>query len=161
MLDLLYIHTHFIDLEFNVKRVVLRFKYFKGQHTTQKNAIALLEILSFWDIQLAQIHVVIHVNGRDVVKAVSNAGLALVRSFNHTFQLIVDSLKVQSDVTQMIGTGRRIVTPFNHSGTAQEKLHSIQKELHLLDYELVHDVSTRWNSTYYLFAKQMEQERAI
>lgn len=61
----------------------------------------------------------------------------------------------------MIVTGRRIVTLFNHSGTAQEKLHFIQKDLNLSQHKLVQDVTTRWNSTYYMLQELMQQKRAI
>ncbi|XP_026482907.1 uncharacterized protein LOC113391164 [Ctenocephalides felis] len=62
------------------------------------------------------------------------------------------------DETQMIATAE---IKKNHSGTAQEKLHSIQKDLDLLQHELVQDVSTRWNSTYYMLERSMQQKRAI
>lgn len=141
---------------------MLSIKHFKGQHTAHNIAIVLQEIASIWNIQLAKIHVVIHDNGRNIVKAVSNAGLASVRCFIHTLQLIIaDCLKAQPDVNQMITTGKRIVTHFNHSGIAQEKLKLFQKELDLPEHELVQDVSTRWNSTYYMLARLMEQKRAI
>lgn len=121
--------AHFLDREFNVKHLVLSIKHFEGQHTAHNIATCLQEIGRIWDI-LGKIHVVIHDNGRNIVKAVSNADLSSVRCFIHTLQLIInDSLKVQSDVTQMIAAGRKIVTHFNHSGTAQEKLHSIQIDL--------------------------------
>lgn len=53
------------------------------------------------------------------------------------------------------------MTHFTHSGAAQEKLHSIQKDLEILEQLLVQDVSTRWNSTYYILATLMERKRTI
>lgn len=153
--------AHFIDRQFNLKHVVLSIKHFEGQHTATNIAMSLQEIANLWDIR-EKIHIVIHDNGRNIVKAVSDAELASARCFIHTIQLIVnDCLKVQLDVTQMIATGRKIVTHFNHSGTAQEKLHSVQKDLGLPQHELVQDVSTRWNSTYYMLERLLQQKRAI
>ncbi|XP_057667242.1 zinc finger BED domain-containing protein 4 [Diorhabda carinulata] len=136
---------------------LLSIKHFEGQHIATNTAMSLQEIANLWDIR-EKIHIVIHDNGRNKVKAVS----ASARCFIHTIQLIVnDCLKVQSDVTQMIATDRKIVIHFNHSGTAQEKLHSVQKDLGFPQHELVQDVSTRWNSTYYMLERLMQQKRAI
>lgn len=59
-------------------------------------------------------------------------------------------LKSQTEIPQTIAAARRIVTQFNHSGKAQRKLISIQRELNLPSDELVQDVSICWNSIYYL-----------
>ncbi|XP_065684334.1 zinc finger BED domain-containing protein 4-like [Hydra vulgaris] len=61
----------------------------------------------------------------------------------------------------IIATARRIVTDFNHSCIAQEKLKSIRQELKLPEHQLTQDVSTRWNSTYYLLERLLEQKRAV
>jgi len=58
----------------------------------------------------------------------------------------------------MISVGRRIVTHFNHS--AQKKLRKIQKDLNLPLHHLIQDISTCWNSTYYMLERLLEQKRA-
>lgn len=49
--------VHSMDREFKVKNVVLSIIYFEEQYTAQNTAIALQEIESFLDIQLATTHV--------------------------------------------------------------------------------------------------------
>lgn len=61
----------------------------------------------------------------------------------------------------MISVGRRIVTHFNHSGIAQEQLHKIQGELNLPEHKLMQDVSTCWNSTFYMLSRLLEQKLSI
>lgn len=69
----------------------------------------------------------------------------------HTLQLTIkNSLQVQENVSEAITSGRRIVTHFNHPALAQEKLLQIQNELNLPKHKLVQDVSTRWNSMFYI-----------
>lgn len=84
------------------------------------------------------------------------------RCFIHSLQRVIHaSMKVQAEVLDMISTGRRIVTHFNHSGVAQEKMLAIQKELNLPQHQLVQDITTRWNSTFYMTERLLEQKRAI
>ncbi|KAK2578294.1 hypothetical protein KPH14_011916 [Odynerus spinipes] len=75
--------------------------------------------------------------------------------------VVTESLKKQSEVMDMVAAGRHLVTHFNHSGLAQEKLLAIQKELGLPEHQLVQDISTRWNSTFYMAVCLLEQKRAI
>lgn len=42
----------------------------------------------------------------------------------------------------MIAAGRRVVMHFNHSGSTQEKLLAIQKELNLPEHQMVQDINT-------------------
>lgn len=85
---------------------------------------------------------------------------ALFIHYNELFGM-EESLKSQPEVAQMVAASRRIVTHFNHSGLAEQKLKSIQQELNLPNRQLVQDVSTRWNSTYYLMQRLLEQKRAV
>ena len=69
--------------------------------------------------------------------------------------------KLKKTIAQVITNLRQIVTHFNHSGPAQEKLHNIQKELNLPNHLLVQGVLTRWNSTYYMLSRLAEQKRTV
>nr|XP_053615039.1 zinc finger BED domain-containing protein 4-like [Plodia interpunctella] len=134
--------AHWISSEFKLEHGVLAMKPFSGSHT--------------------KIHLLIHDSGANMVKGVRLAKYDSARCFIHTLQRAInESLKVQTEVTAMIAAGRRLVTHFNHSGLAQEKLLTIQKELSLPEHQLVQDISTRWNSTFYLIERLLEQKRAI
>lgn len=61
----------------------------------------------------------------------------------------------------MIAAGRKIVIHFHHSTAPQEQLHKIQKELNLPEHKLVQDISTRWNFTFYMLSRLLEQKRYI
>lgn len=98
----------------------------------------------------------------NMVKGVRVAEFGSARCFIHSLQRVVtESLKIQTDVDDMIAAGRRLVTHFNHSGPAREKLSEIQKELSLPQHQLVQDINTRWNSTYYMAERLLEQKRSI
>ncbi|CAG4953940.1 unnamed protein product [Parnassius apollo] len=115
-----------------------------------------------WDIEHTKIHLFIHDSGANMVKGVRLAKYDSARCFIHTLQRAInESLKVQTEVTATIAAGRRLVTHFNHSGLAQEKLLRIQKELSVPEHQLVQDISTSWNSTFYMIERLLEQKRAI
>ncbi|KAF2889622.1 hypothetical protein ILUMI_16551, partial [Ignelater luminosus] len=118
-------------------------KPFSGSHTGENIAKKLNIVAKRWDIEHTKIHVLIHDSGANMVKGVRLAEYDSARCFIHTLQRAInESLKVQAVVTTMIATGRRLVTHFNHSGLAQEKLLSIQKELNLPEHQLMQDIST-------------------
>ncbi|KAF2902210.1 hypothetical protein ILUMI_03986 [Ignelater luminosus] len=154
--------AHWISPEFKLEHGVLAIKPFSGSPTGENIAKELNIVANRWDIEHTKIHVLIHDSGANMVKGVPLAEYDSARCFIQTLQRAInESLKVQAEVTTMIATGRRLVTHFNHSGLAQEKLLRIQKELDLPEHQLVQDISTRWNSTFYMIERLLEQKRVI
>ncbi|KAK6963499.1 dipeptidyl peptidase 8 [Biomphalaria glabrata] len=60
----------------------------------------------------------------------------------------------------MIIAARKIVCHFKHSSSASDRLHNLQSELDL-PHQLIQDVNTRWNSTFLMLKRLLEQRRAI
>jgi len=50
---------------------------------------------------------------------------------------------------------------FSHSSHAYSKLKTIQNQLNIPNHKLIQDVTTRWNSTYYMLSRFYEQRQAI
>ncbi|XP_072936589.1 zinc finger BED domain-containing protein 4-like [Epargyreus clarus] len=154
--------VHRVDFNRLMHKAVPRYKIPSRSHTGENIANELHVIAARWNIPLNKIHIVVHDSGANMVKGVRVAEYDSARCFIHSLQrVITESLKCQPDLMEMLAASRRIVTHFNHSGLAQEKLKAIQKELNLPEHQLVQDVSTRWNSTYYLQERLLEQKRAV
>lgn len=154
--------AHWLSPEFQLNHGVLAMKPFSGSHTGENIANELNAIAARWDIEKDKIHLLIHDSGANMVKGARVGEYHSARCFIHSLQRVIDkSMKVQAELLEVIATGRRLVTHFNHSGLAQEKLLAIQKELNLPQHQLVQDINTRWNSTYYMAARLVEQKRAI
>ena len=64
-------------------------------------------------------------------------------------------------VCWLIFSARKIVGHFRHLSSATSRLHEIQEELSLPKHQLKQDVVTRWNSTYHMLDRLLEQNRAI
>lgn len=154
--------AHWLSPEFRLQHGVLAMKPFSGSHTGENIAKELNAIAARWEIEKNKIHLLIHDSGSNMVKGARVADYDSARCFIHSLQRVVtESLRVQAEVLDTIATGRRLVTHFNHSGLAQEKLLANQKELNLPQHQLVQDISTRWNSTFYMAERLLEQKRAI
>lgn len=154
--------AHWLTDDFVPKHCVLQMKHFTGRHSGDNIRKMLLEITTFWEIPNEKIHTILRDNGSNVVKALNESNFTPIPCFIHTLQLVVnDSINVQENVIEMISAARRIITHFHHSESSQEKLKLYQQELDLPFHQLIQDVKTRWNSTFYMLERLLEQKRPI
>ncbi|CAG5054202.1 unnamed protein product [Parnassius apollo] len=153
--------AHWLDNDMKFRHAVLQMKHFPMSYDAHNIKVCLEEIPASWDISAAKIHAVVRDNGRNIAKAIDKSIFKAVPCFIHTMQLAIhDALKIDY-VAQILQKSRHIVTHFNHSAPAQQKLSAIQKELNLPLHLLVQDISTRWNSSYYMMFRLLEQKRSV
>ncbi|GBP34206.1 Zinc finger BED domain-containing protein 4 [Eumeta japonica] len=146
--------AHWISPYFNLEHGVLAMKPFPSSHSGTNIAKKLNAITERWNTPKSKVHLLVHDSGAYMIKGARDAGYDSGRCFIHSLQRAKEeSLKSQPEVLQMIAAARRILTHFNYSGLAEQKLKSIQQELNLPNHQLGQDVSTRWNSTYYLMER--------
>lgn len=160
MVSFLSFTAHWLNEDFVLQHRVLQMKHFTGSHSGDHIRSVLEELASKWDIA-SHIHLIMRDNGPNMVKAVNESPFVGKGCFIHTLQLAIKASLHVENVSDALTCARKIVTHFNHSSTAQEKLKTIQKELNLPEHQLVQDVTTRWNSTYYMLERIVEQKRAI
>lgn len=154
--------AHWIDEKFARQAAVLHCQKFDGQHTGIRLADALLDMMNRWGIENQRVHLVIRDGGANMVKAIRDANLPSVSCFAHTLQLALhDAILTQPSVSELITLSRKIVGHFRHSSSATSSLHAIQEQLGLPKHQLHQDVVTRWNSTYHMLDRLIEQKRAV
>ena len=82
--------------------------------------------------------------------------------FAHTLNLIVKkSLNDLPIISQIREKCRRLVAYFKHSNVANDKLKETQILVNTPSHKLILEVETRWNSTYEMFQRLLEQKQAI
>jgi len=117
--------------------------------------------LEQWGIS-DKLHVIVRDSGSNFVAGLRDAALPNFSCLAHTLQLVInDGCLVQKDVSDLLAVGRRIVTYYKRSNVAYKTLGKIQKQLKLPEHRLIQDVSTRWNSSFYMLQRLLEQRVAL
>ena len=79
--------------------------------------------------------------------------------FGHTLQLAIDDgIKMSPE---MIKSAKAIVSFYNCSTKATERLKELQGHLNLPNHKLIKDCPTGWNSTYYMLQHHLELKPAV
>ena len=80
----------------------------------------------------------------------------------HTLQLVVkDGCLAQPSVRDLISKARKLVGHYKHSNIAIQTLLKTQEQLGMAQNWLIQDEPTRWNSTFYMLKRLLEQRKAV
>lgn len=101
-------------------------------------------------------------NASNIVRAVKESGLGQhIGCFAHTINLATQrGLKV-SQVDRLLGRVRRVVTYFHKSTSAASCLKLMQLRLGKPQHKLLMDVPTRWNSSFDMCSRYLEQQAPV
>jgi len=96
-------------------------------------------------------------NAANMDIASSTSGLSLhIKCFAHTVNLACQKgVKVEA-MQQLLSKVRLVVTFFHKSTTATAVLKAKQEHIHLENHKLIHNVSTRSNSTFEMLERFIE-----
>ena len=126
-----------------------------------KTASGLMRVTTDWNISYKIVCSVTD-NASNMISAISKTGWRHLPCFAHSLNLVVqDSIKKDTAVCTLQQQCKDIVSHFHRSVKSAEKLRDVQKQLKVPEHKLVQEVSTRWNSTYLMFERIVEQFEAI
>ena len=153
------ITAHWIAPDFCRKSYILRCMPLDNRHTAEQLATHFLVALDTWKIGKARCHHVVRDNAANIAKCFRDLEISSSGCFAHSLPLALnDGILSQRYVTDMLAVSRRLVGHFKHSSSATARLHQFQAQLNMPNNQLVQDVSTRWNSSYYMMQRLLELE---
>ncbi|CAG9827327.1 unnamed protein product [Diabrotica balteata] len=129
---------HYVDMEdHELKSIMLEVYELNERHTAEYIAEKLENLCTEWNLKKDYITTIVTDGGSNMVKAIE-------RSIQNT-----------QDLKELINKVKQIVTWFKHSVRASDELRT------LTSYKLIQEVSTRWNSTYYMLKRFLNLRGSI
>jgi hypothetical protein len=130
-------------------------------HTAENIAAELVRIADEWNIAEKVVAIVTD-NAANMVAAIRITRWKHIPCFAHTLNLIVQgALSAAKETADLKKKCKDMVTFFHQSTKASDKLKEVQRQLGVPEAKLIQDVETRWNSTFYMFQRILEQQEAI
>ena len=156
----LSITCHHLTSFWVLKSLVFETFAFKSSHTAEHIAVSFLRVATSWEISDKVVATPID-NAANIVAAVRIAGWKHAKCFAHTLNLVVSEAIKADLINDIRKRCRQIVTFFHRSTKATDKLKEIQAQVHIPIHKLIQEVDTRWNSTFYMFERIIEQHEAV
>ena len=152
---------HFINNDWELVSFSLTTMPLEERHTAINIASWIETAIEKFGIPASRIKAVVHDNAANVVAALKlleeRHGISSIRCAGHTLQLVVNQALKNPQINKAIGAARCLVEHFKKSEIASSKLKTKQKQMGKPEHKLIQDVSVRWNSSYYMISRLLEQ----
>ena len=152
---------HWIRQDFMRKHGLLNASSFVGQHTAEAIKNEINRMLTAWEVEDKAL-TILSDNAANVIARLAQTGIDHQSCFVHTLRLVIhDAISTQRSINDMLAICRRIAAHFNHLPLAHHRLEILQDKHNLRKHHIIQDVSTHWNSSFYMLQRILEQKNAL
>ncbi|KAI7789392.1 putative zinc finger BED domain-containing protein 1-like [Triplophysa rosa] len=158
------ITAHYITDNWVIANPVLQTRAIYESHTNDHLSAILQVAVAEWKIARENATIPVTTdNNKNIVNAVEATGFSPnIWCFAHTVNLASQKGMVINQMSRLLGRVREIVTFFHRSSTtAAALLKDKQELLQLPPHKIIQDVPTRWNSSYDMLERYLEQQAAV
>lgn len=151
--------AHFINSDMELCSRVLQTRQLPDSHTGEHVGNVLRQAQLEW---ACKVSVLTTDNAANMKIAAQTAGIPIhIGCFAHTLNLASGRALEVKEVHQILAKMRSIVSFMHRSTTAAALLNQKQKMLQIPENKLIIDVKTRWNSSYLMVERFLQQQVAI
>ncbi|KAK9525412.1 hypothetical protein VZT92_016124 [Zoarces viviparus] len=157
----LAVTCHFVGEKTTLSSVLLGVQAFPQSHTAVNIARVKASLMEEWGIA-NKVTCMVTDGAPNMVACVRELKLRHHICIAHTLNLIVKkALDQQLVLSGIRAKARKLVGFFKSSTTAKEKLTQVQHHLGMANMKLMQEVETRWNSTYLMLQRLVEQREPV
>ncbi len=153
--------VHYLNDNFRLCTHLLEVKEFDEAHTGFHIAEELEAILQHWNVSLNDLVAFTTDNGSNVASAIASMSCIRMPCLSYCLNLAVEKACSIQDISKALARCRRLVSHFNHSAKSSYFLKQKQESFSHPIHNLIQDVTTRWNLSYYMVARIIEQQQPI
>jgi hypothetical protein len=151
---------HFLEDD-ELTSALLDCSSFHGRHTSANITARLLHVVSEFEIT-DKIVCAVSDNAANVKKAIVDANMNGIPCFAHTLNLCIkDSLAAMEAFEPLRKKIVELVGFLHRSNNGKEDFAAVQVRLNMKRKVLIQDVKTRWNSTFAMLDRFIEQKEAV
>ena len=115
-----------------------------------------------WSIDKSDVAAIVRDNAANIKSATTLLNVEAFGCCCHSLSLCVKAAILdQPSLVTICEIGRKIVAHFNYSTKSFKLFNSIQKSHHLAENVLFQDNNTRWNSSYLMLQRLLDNEAAL
>ena len=153
------ITVHYISDNFTMHSKILQTRELDESHTGENIGQVLRNAATEWGISM---HGITTDNASNMKIAAKSAGIPIhLGCFAHTLNLASNKAVEVRSVNQLLGKIRVLATFFHKSTTAAAILREKQTQLQVPEHKLITDVKNRWNSSYLMVERFLEQQVSV